>query len=304
MKYIYVYFCIFFLGGIGGSFAEEKGWPWSSKNLKKIAAEAATIVVGKSLGKGGADKLFYIPISLSKRLPSEYGYAYEDVSILSLDGTELHAWVIPSKEEKAKGVVVFSHGNTGSVHSHFGFIAWLAKAGYHVVMTDYRGYGSSKGSPERKGMIEDIVAALHYARDKKEWEELPIISFGHSLGAAKSVVALDLLGNEERIKAAIFWAGFSSYKKIAKHMVGQTAVDIVSDVFSPVDHVAKVKDIPLLFLHGKRDGVIPFQHSQEMFKKAKGEKKIILSETGGHNNTLWLDEKKMQKQILTWLDSL
>lgn len=274
------------------------------ETFKKVAADATSSVVAKTLGKGGADSLFYVPISLSTKLPSDYGYTYENVEITSRDKTKLHGWIIASLKKEVKGVVVFSHGNTGSVNSHFGFCAWLAKSGYHVLLMDYRGYGNSKGTPERKGMIDDIVSALTFATSKKEWKNLPIVSFGHSLGAAKSIVALDLLENKKRIKAAVLWAGFSSYIKVAKHMIGATADNVVSDKWAPLEHVAKVKDIPLLFLHGKRDAVVPFSHSQQMFDKAVGNKKIILSDEAGHNNTLWLDDKKMQKQVIDWLESL
>jgi len=282
--------------------AEEKKSAWSFQNLKKAVLNTTEDAIYGIVDEGGANNLFYLPINFSDTLPSDHGYKFKNVEIVSKGEIKLHGWVIHTPKEVIKGVIVFSHGNTGSVNNHFGFCSWLLKEGYDVLMFDYRGYGKSEGEPERQGLVDDVIASIDYAGNQKEWAKLPIISFAHSLGVAKTVVALDQMKQKARVKAAIFWAGFSSYVKMAEEIVGNRADEIVTNELSPIDHLDKLKTIPKLFVHGKKDKVIPFSHSEEMYERSNGSKKLMLSDDGGHNNALWKNDKKLQKQIIAWLE--
>jgi len=243
-------------------------------------------------------------LKISNRTPAESGYKYNSIFFKSVDKTKLHGWEIPATDKKAKGVVVFSHGNTGTMHSHFSFCYWLVRNGWHVFMYDYRGFGISEGSPNRRGVIEDSIAAFDYVLAKKEWKHLPVFSLGHSLGAAKSLVALGEVEHDKRIKGAAAWGGFASYVEEAKHMIGDAATQIVTDKWAPKDHVAKLSPMPLLVLHGKKDNVVPFEHAESLMKHAQEPKTLIVSEQGGHNDTLSVDDQKLRKDILKWFEDL
>ena len=280
----------------------EEGEPMSVfEKFKNKAKQLGADVAANALGQDGGNKLFYYPMNITDRDPAFYGYKHKSVLIKSADNTKLHCWEISSRVQKPKGVVVFSHGNTGSMNSHFGFCAWLVKAGWHVLMYDYRGYGKSGGKPERKGMVEDVQAAVKHALSHKSWNHLPVVSFGHSLGAAKSIAALSKMELPRRFKGVVAWAGFSSYVEIAKHKIGDTAKRIVTDEFAPQDHVSKLSK-PLLIVHGKQDGVVPSAHAKALFDNAKQPKTLLLSNTGGHNNTFWVEQKRMRFSMLKWLD--
>jgi len=257
-----------------------------------------------NIGQQIGNRLFYYPITISKKTPEDWGYLYKDVFFKSKDGTKLHGWLVPATAgvKKSKGIVVYSHGNTGSVNSHFGFASWLAIAGYNVFLYDYRGFGKSEGAVERKGMIEDVQAAIQYALNIKELKHLPVVSFGHSLGGAKSLVAVALMEKEERLRGVVSWAGFRCYREMALHKAGKWAATMVTDELAAKDYVAKISPLPLLFIHGEKDGVVPVKHGRGLFDLAKEPKKIMLSKDGGHNNAMHWDNKKLQKEMLVWLD--
>lgn len=282
-------------------FAEEKGWDFSK--IKETLRSTRDAVLEKTLGpQKRGDNLFYYPMQLAKHTPAKWGYKYEDVHFTSGDGTKLHGWVIPSLTKKSKGVVVFSHGNTGSVNSHFGFCYWLTHAGYDLLMYDYRGYGKSEGTPARKELIEDVCAAFDFASKRKEWSQLPIISMGHSLGATKSLVALTMLPKNHRVKAVVSWAAFHSYIEMGRKVVGDVADKITTDDYSVRDYVQKVTPIPLLVVHGGKDSVIPVEHAEKIFEKAKAPKKLMICESCGHNDTLSHKFKKNRESVLAWID--
>jgi alpha-beta hydrolase superfamily lysophospholipase len=86
--------------------------------------------------------------------------------------------------------IVFSHGNTGSIGHHLGFVIWLVDAGYNVLMYDYRGFGKSGGMVDRRGMVNDVKAAFTYTSSRADVDAGNLVSYGHSLGGAKSVTAI------------------------------------------------------------------------------------------------------------------
>ena len=117
-------------------------------------------IAKSAIGSNGGNQLFYFPTRDEPATPAMWGLKFESIDFKSADGTPLHGWFIPAKNKAAKGTVVFSHGNTGSIGYHLGFVTWLAEASYNVVMYDYRGFGKSGGSVDRRGMIDDVKAAF------------------------------------------------------------------------------------------------------------------------------------------------
>ena len=257
------------------------------------------------LGKNGGDRLFYFPSKDQPYTPEKYGVKYEDVNFKSADGTELHGWFLPSKEgaDKAKATIVFSHGNAGSVAYHYGFIDWLMPAGYNVLLYDYRAFGKSKGSLSRKGIIEDVTAAFKYVASRKDVDASKLISFSHSLGGAKSVVAL-AQKPIKGLRAVITDGAFSSYKEMAKQKAGQLGANLTTDDFSTIDYIDKLAPTPLLIVHGTQDTMVPLGQAEKLFEKAKEPKTFFKIKDGTHTDSLDRNEGEYRKKMLVWLDKV
>jgi fermentation-respiration switch protein FrsA (DUF1100 family) len=273
--------------------------PVSAQLSEEIAKAAESI-----LGENGGDRFFYYPTSKGPHDPADYGYEHEEVTFPSEDQTKLHGWFLPAKGvEKAKGTVVFSHGNAGAVAHHLGFITWAITGGYNVLLYDYRAFGKSEGSLDRKGIVEDVRGAFAYVKTRKDVDPNRLISFGHSLGGAKSIAAL----GEKPVKGVrglISFAGFSSYKEMALRVGGKFGARLVGDDYAPRDYVEKLSPIPVLFIHGVKDGVVPISQARELFKKAKEPKTLIEVKEGNHNDALWVDDKAGVKKLLGWMEKV
>lgn len=275
---------------------------WSQD--KKASGDGLADLAEMVLGKNGGNKLFYFPTEHSPRSPEEFGLRFEDVFFDSEDGTKLHGWFMKPEAEKAsKGTVVFSHGNAGAVGYHIGFLDWFVKAGYQVLLYDYRGYGKSKGVIKREGLLKDVRGALKYVAGRKDVDASKLISFGHSLGGAKSLAAL----GEKKVpgvKAVISYAGFASYRDMAKWVAGDTGARLVTDELAARDLVAKIAPVPVLIIHGTRDGTVPLQQGELLFQKAKEPKTFFKIDGGGHNSALAFNNGEYQKKVLKWLDQV
>ena len=256
---------------------------------------SAAIALGL-MGEDGGDKLFYYPTKDQPRTPLELGYAYEDVFFVASDGVRLHGWWMPAKSPKA--TVVYSHGNAGSVGHHLVFVQWLVDAGYNVLLYDYRGYGRSAGEITKAGVVKDAQAAFAYVSKRKDVDK--IISFGHSLGGAKSIAALGQSAPME-LKAVIVDSTFASYQDMAERVAGVQARKVVSDAYEPYIYINKLPKIPVMIVHGTADGTIPFAQAQKLFEAANHPKMLMEIEGADHVNCFFIEGNKYRRDLLKWM---
>ncbi len=262
-------------------------------NLSQLAQSA--------LGKNGGNRLFYFPTRDEPSTPADWGLKYETVDFKSSDGTKLHGWFIPGKISKAKGTIVFSHGNAGSIGYHIGFCAWFAEAGYNVLMYDYRGFGKSGGDVDRRGMINDVKAAFAYIIKRRDVDPKRLISYGHSLGGAQSITALGE-SPVKGLRGIIIDGAFASYQAMARVIGGQLGASLVSDELAPKDFVSKLTPVPLLVVHGGRDEVVPVSQGLQLYNSAGQPKTLFEVKSGRHGTALSDDDGAYRKRTLAWLD--
>lgn len=255
------------------------------------------------LDQGDTNRFFYFPTHDQPATPDRWGFPYEDVNFKSADGTQLHGWFLKAKGKQPKGTVVFSHGNAGSLGHHLGFVMWLAEAGYQVFMYDYRGFGKSGGVLNRDGMVQDVKAAFLYVSGRKDVQKDKLISYGHSLGGAKSVAALAEM-KPDGLKAIVIDGAFSSYQTMAKLVAGELGAELISDEFSPKDFISKITGTPLLVVHGQKDQIVPFSQGKQLFDLANEPKTFFEVKEGTHGDALSRDKGEYRKKMLAWLDSV
>ncbi len=258
-----------------------------------------TALAQQMLGANGGNQLFYLPTRDQPATPENWGFDFEDVEFASADGTKLHGWFLPARGS-ARGTVVFSHGNAGSLGHHLGFAMWMVEAGYQVFMYDYRGFGKSGGGVDRRGMIHDVRAAFDYVSARADVDSNKLVSYGHSLGGAKSITAL-AENPVEGLRAVIVDGAFSSYQGMAKIIGGQLGANLVTDEWAPKDFVGKLPPVPLLVVHGAEDEVVPISHGRELFEAAKQPKTIFEVKNGRHGDALSRDNGAYRKRLIEWL---
>jgi len=252
------------------------------------------------LGQGGGNQWFYLPTRDEPATPASWGFNYENLSFKSADGTPLHGWFIPAKGKTVLGTVVFSHGNAGSIGHHLGFVLWLVEAGYHVMMYDYRGFGKSGGSVDRRGMVDDVKAAFAHVTRRPGVNSRRLISYGHSLGGAKSVTALGE-SPVRGLRAVVIDGAFASYQAMARIIGGQLGESLVTDELAPKDYVKNLSPVPFLVVHGARDEVVPVTQGRQLYQAAGQPKTLFEVKAGRHGDALSRDDGAFRKRMLDWL---
>ncbi|HEX7926650.1 MAG TPA: alpha/beta hydrolase, partial [bacterium] len=116
----------------------------------------AGLLLGLLMTLISCDGIFFQPDSERYLTPEQYGLWHEPVRFRSQDGTVLAGWFLPAQTpgRAPLGTVIHFHGNAANISNHLYAVRWLPKAGYNVLLFDYRGYGDSAGSPTRAGVIE------------------------------------------------------------------------------------------------------------------------------------------------------
>lgn len=254
------------------------------------------------LGSKGGNQLFYYPTHDQPANPADWGCRYENVKFTATDGTKLHGWFIPAPKGPAdhKTTIVFSHGNTGNIGHHLGFVVWLVEAGYNVLMYDYRGFGKSDGQVDRRGMVSDVKAAFTYTSGRADVDAGNLVSYGHSLGGAKSVTAIGE-SPVKGLRAVVVDGTFASYQAMARIIGGQLGSSVVTDELSPKDYVGKLSPVPLLVVHGTRDEVVPVSQGRQLYQAAREPKTLFEVKQGRHGDSLARDNGEFRKRMLAWL---
>ncbi|QOI99318.1 MAG: alpha/beta fold hydrolase [Phycisphaeraceae bacterium] len=112
---------------------------------------------------------------------------YEDVWIDGPGGVKLHGWFLRAAGAapgERRAAVLHAHGNAGRLPDHEGFSSYLAGAGFHVLMFDYRGYGRSSPARllTREKLLADTLAAYDALATRDDVDAGRIGVYGVSLG--------------------------------------------------------------------------------------------------------------------------
>ena len=252
------------------------------------------LVIAIAFSSGCASRFLYDPDHKIYQTPQQEGLKFEDVNFTSSDGTALTGWFIPATK-KAIGTVIHFHGRAGNMTADLPFVDWLPSEGFNVFTFDYRGYGRSAGTPQRRGVFNDSVAAIAYIQTRSDVDPNALLVFGQSLGGA---IALAVLGESRYkrqfngVKAVAIESTFYSYRSIVREKIGESPtrwlakwsvpILVIDNRRSPAAVVKNISPTPLLLIHGTSDRVFPYYYAEDLFKKAREPKQLWTVKGGGH----------------------
>ena len=216
--------------------------------------------------------------------PKAYNWNFENV-VLNVDGQKTHGWFVP--HDNARGVVLFSHGNSGNLSGRLESVGLLRSMGFSVLVYDYGGYGNSTGSASEKRCYADARAMWAWLTEIKNVPADKILLFGRSLGGA---VTCDLAA-EVTPRAVVMESTFLSVPDVAATVYPWLPVRLLaSDRFASVNKIAKIH-VPLLMVHSKDDNMIPYAQGMKLFELANEPKTFV--EIHGDHNTGFVDSKDL-----------
>lgn len=213
-----------------------------------------------------ADKLIFQP------QPAFYDEKDSSLKLAVPGGEKISARFY--KNESAEYTILFSHGNAEDIFGSNPFFEELRRAGFNALAYDYRGYGTSEGRASERNSYEDAETAYNYLTGELKIAPEKIIIHGRSLGAA---VAIDLAARKKCGGLVVESAFVSAFRVLTRYPI------FPFDKFQNLDKIKQIK-CPALFIHGKKDEIIPFRHGEMLFAAANEPKSALWLDEARHNN--------------------
>lgn len=235
----------------------------------------------------GQNRFIFFPQREITTTPEQYKLSYQDISlpIKTEEGKieNMHGWWLPANQPNAK-VVLYLHGNSQNIGGNLKHANRFHELGFSVFLPDYRGYGHSEGGfPSEAQVYADAQTAWTYLTQKQGINPKQILIYGHSLGGA---IAIDLASKHPEASALIVESSFTSIANMVHRDPKFAIFPIDLLVHQKFDSINKVRSLtmPVLYIHGTADTIIPFGMSQQLFDATFASKKLVFIPNGGHNN--------------------
>ena len=218
-----------------------------------------------------------------------------DTRIPAIDGGSLEVWRI-EPDGPSRGTVVLAHGWSRNLNRMVGRARIFGKLGFTTILHSARDHGNS--SPRRfmnaMRFSEDIESVLN-------WVGSPVILYGHSAGAAGSILAA--ARNAHRIQL-LFLEGCYAYTKEAllslyrwfNRYIGACfgpAIIFWMDLFYRSDInltspalIAREIPMPVMLIHGENDQRFPVAYAHTLKNSFKpGQTSLYVAPGAGHSGS-------------------
>jgi len=172
-------------------------------------------------------------------------------------------------------VVIYAHGNGELIqywpHELYPFV----EMGVALLLVEYPGYGRSAGSPAQDSIREAFVAAYDTVAERPDIDASRVVLFGRSVGGG----AVCQLADARPPAGLILMSTFTSIRAFAGRYLAPPFL-----ILDPFDNRAVVKNTsgPILIIHGRYDGIIPYSHGLALHAAAPHSRMITYD--AGHNN--------------------
>ena len=187
--------------------------------------------------------------------------------------------------------ILYFHGNGEVASDHDDVAPFYAQIGVSLLVVEFRGYGTSSGSPSFAALVADASAVAGWCHAFLNEEGFTAARFvmGRSLGAHP---ALEIAARvPAHFDGLILESGGGNLRRFASRLglAAQIAEDLVAA------HERKIRSIalPLLMIHGERDELVPLSGAIETYDLiSSNERELVIVANAGHNDLLWVGQRQ------------
>ena len=240
----------------------------------------------------------------------------ERVYVKSYDGLRLAGSYYDNNNSDT--TILLFHGYRSDGRFDFACaVKFYIELGLNVLVVDQRANGESEGLLITFGIKErkDVVVWTEFIN--KKFAPKNIFLSGVSMGATTVMMASNLK-LPENVRGIIADCGFTSAPEIIKKVARQ-AFKIDATIFLPIlNFMCKIfghfsiyetttikslaeSDIPIFFIHGKKDGFVPCEMTEQSHAAAKAEKYVCLVEDADHGISFLVDTENIQNRITAFV---
>jgi fermentation-respiration switch protein FrsA (DUF1100 family) len=252
-------------------------------NFRKLCWSLLRVALGAFTGLClllyfGQSRLVYFPTRAIEETPAGAGLAFEELRLTTRDGATLGAWYVPAAATNSRRAILLCHGNGGNIGHRVEAIRFFHSLGLQVLIFDYRGYGSSSGTPSEEGTYQDARAAWDHLVQVRDFAPAEIVVYGRSLGGSVAT----WLAEQVHPGALIIEASFTSLPAMAARLYPVLPTRWLCRFrYDSLERLPRVT-CPVLVAHSRADEMIPFAMGEQLFQAALPPKRFVTLR-GSHN---------------------
>lgn len=236
------------------------------------------------------------------------------------DGLKVKGFLVKPKKKGNYPCIIFNRGGNrdfGSLKIAHGVytLGQLAKEGYIVIASQYRGNGGGEGQEEFGGKdVNDVLTLIDVLKEVKGADAKNIGMYGWSRGGMMTYIALTKTND---IKAAVVggaladcFSNIEDRDDMETEVYSQLVPDYKTNKEEELEKRSAVKwvekfpkNVPVLVLHGTSDWRVKPEQSLKMameFEKYRIPFRLIMFEGGDHGILEHRDE--VDVQVLSWFN--
>lgn len=242
-------------------------------------------------------------------------YGYEKHYLISDSGYKLTGYLLRAKEDS--DLYLFgAHGYRSYGKKEFcGVAQYYINKGINVFIPDHVASGESEGKYCTFGYneVRDCMKWLSYMKDNFG-KDIRIILHGVSMGCATVTMMSGRDDLPENVVGVVADCGFTTAKALFRYKLGDLgvppeklirAVDFVHtrkmgfsfDDLKPVESVRNSK-VPMLFIHGAEDKLVPCFMVKELYEACGSEKKdLLIVEGADHAQSFKVNRELFESKL-------
>lgn len=225
------------------------------------------------------ERFIFIRFRTSAKYIYKFPPPFEERYVQATDGARLHALYFRATEPR--GVILYFHGNTGSVRRWGKFAPRFVRMGYDVLMPDPRGYGKSRGVLSEAALLADANAWYEHLLEQETEDRVVVL--GRSLGSGLATPVAALHGP----RMLILETPFANLYDVATNYLPILPYKLLLRYAFRNDKAIKRITCPVYILHGKFDAVVPYASALKLYAAVpSGVHREMITFPKGHHSDL------------------
>lgn len=287
---------------------------------KRRVYRATAVVVGVgvaivlAVGWYASEEVIHPPQKESPYKPSEFNLPLEDVHFQSRDGLRLAGWFVAGTNG---ATVVLAHGRGSYKDWMLPHADYLYRAGFSVLLFDFRFRGESEGDAQTFGAKEswDIQSAVDYLKTRPDVDPKRIGVHGSSLGAASAILAA---AEKPEIKGVVAQIPFTSVNGILCHAfrkkfglpcfpfayatkwISELRLGVDFDNVAPIEVIGRISPRPVFLIDEGKDALFPCDSVENLYNAAKGPREFWMVPEAEHGKAREARPEEYKRRVLSF----
>ena len=186
--------------------------------------------------------------------------------------------------------LIFFHGNGETLADYDAIGPQFVQVGLNFLVTEYRGYGWSSGTPTASNLLADAEQLYREltADLKSQGYSGPFFVMGRSLGSSCAIDLAARHNDDTDFAGLIIDSGFARTLPLARTLgLDPDSLGITEEnAFNNEAKIARMTK-PTLILHGREDQLIPLQQAEQLMAACGARAKELQVIPGADHNSLF-----------------